>query len=125
MDSPNTTPAKRSAAAMRVPTKKKTGNQVADDEADMQRQLLQDLIDDLIAHPQHIVAVHTAHAKHKHQGSATQTEGMMQSVSVLSRLPQDFMMGFITSHSDLHGGDIVGCMRHDNDSLIHIFQLAL
>lgn len=111
---------KRSVAASRVPTPKKTGNQALDDESDLRRSCLQDIIDACIANPQHNMHLHGALLKRQRVANTEHGEGCFATISTLGRLLQDFSISYLTSHSDMSASEVVEAVRHDSDAIAQL-----
>lgn len=117
MSSSMASPGKRSAAATRVPAPKNTGNQALDTEADLRRTMLQDIIDECLANPQHIMHLHGALLKRQRSSNADHGEVCFATISTLCRLPQEFAISYLTSHSDMSAAAVVEAVRHDSEAI--------
>lgn len=111
---------KRSAAAARIPAAKKTGNQALGEEADLRRTMLQDIIDECLANLQHIMRLHGALLKRQRANNVDHGEGCFSTISTLGRLPQEFAISYLTSHSDMRAGEVVEAVRNDSDAIAQL-----
>lgn len=97
--SPLTTPQKsapkRSAAALRVPTPKRTGNPQIDDTNDAKRQMLQDLIDHCIQDDDHIIPLHATLGKRLRTSKTAGTEGFFPDLTNIYKAGSDFLLDFL------------------------------
>jgi hypothetical protein len=108
----------------KVPKVLKTGNQECDSELMRDRACFQDIIDSCLEDKANIACAYAAIQQRKTRvlDLAVQDQGsLFDKISQVDRLPANWIMQWITNHSDLTMPDLVTVFKQDPDAPLHIF----
>lgn len=114
----------RSALAARVPAIKTTGNYELDSEAESLREMKMDIIDAIVQSDAHVLALHGVLAKRLRNQGVPKRDDFFDDISVVGRLPDDWMGGWISQVSDLGASDILRIRQFDNEAVLQLFVFA-
>lgn len=118
--------------SMKIPFPQKTGHKLKDDDAESKVQLLASTIETLMEDPGHLLPTHSLLEKRKQAAKSqaqADADALFNTLSTVRSLPEDWIIGFLASVSDLKVADIMPCKKQDGDAawcmLVYETQIPL
>lgn len=116
------TPSGHTQYAMKLPKRQRTGNPDQDASLDAQRECFMTCIDSMMIDPSHILPVFALIQKRKSSGSAG--EDQCDRSALLYKLPQHFLVHFITTNSDFSASELMELQKDDDEAIRNVFQFG-